>query len=104
MPHTIERLHITVAETTYPLAPVERVDDLKNAIVDAVRAGGGFVEMTLDDGHQLSILIVPTTAVVIVAETVTLDASTADGGRCYSTSDAGPVWDGYDDGSPFDLI
>ena len=72
-------------------------------ITEAVCAGGGFVDETLDDGQRLSVLVASTTAIIISAQTVHLDASTADGVR-YSSSVVGDPWGGYDDTSPFDYL
>lgn len=103
MPQTIDRLHIAVAGSAYPLAPLESVEDLKSAIVQAVRAGGGFVEVALDDGRRLSVLVVPTTSVLIFSQTVPLDTGDADSYRYGTTgTPAGPF--DYQDDSPFDLI
>jgi len=102
MSQTIERIHLTVAGLTYALAPLESVGDLKRAVVEAVRAGGGFVDLTLDDGQRLSILVASASQIVISAQTVPLDSSHADGER-YDQLHLAEPWDGEED-TPFDLI
>lgn len=102
MSQTIERLRIAVADVTYALAPVEHLDALKATITAAVQAGGGFVDLTLDDGRRLSLLVTPSSFITIVVETLRLDSGTADGEQ---TRDWGSeVGIDYDADTPFDII
>lgn len=102
MPPTIERLQLTVEDVTYPLAPTERLEPLKAAIREAVRAGGDFVEVTLDDGRHLSIYLAGTFTVIVAVDTVHLDTRHADGPQDEFFQPApGSV---FDQDYPFDII
>lgn len=102
MSPTIERLRITIADMNYALAPVEHLEDVKAAITAAVHAGGGFVDLTLDNGQRLSVLVTACVLITIVVETLRLDSGTADG-------EESPGWDvgaraDYDADTTFDII
>lgn len=101
MSQSIERLFLTVADVTFTLAPTEHADVLKTEIARQVQSGGGFVDVTVDDGQRLSFLVTPTSVITIAARTVHLDTEEADGHR--------PAWDPgapaiYDDQAPWDTI
>lgn len=102
MSPTIERLSLTVSGVTYQLAPIERLEALKDAIRQAVRAGGDFVDVTVDSGERLSIFLTPTSVVALATETVRLDTGRADGetGERSHPGLAHP----YDDQYPYDVI
>lgn len=65
------RTVVTINDTRFDLHGDHPVAQLKQQIEMAVRAGGGFVEFTSANGHPVSILITPTSEVLI---TVELDA------------------------------
>lgn len=102
MSQTIERLRIAVANVTYALAPLEHLDDVKAAITQAVHAGGGFVDLTLDSGRRLSLLVTTSSVITIVVESLRLDSGTADGEHTHAWED-GVTMD-YDSDTPFDII
>ncbi|MGN7188000.1 hypothetical protein [Microbacterium enclense] len=102
MSPSIERLMISVGGVTYALAPTEHVDDLKAEITHQVRSGGGFVDVTIDDGQRLSFLITPASTVTIAAKTVHLDIDGADRQGNESWGAGTPIT--YDGDSPYDLI
>ncbi|MEX0153804.1 hypothetical protein [Microbacterium sp. LMI1-1-1.1] len=90
MTHTLERVSVSVAGVPYTLAPTEHAEQIKTAVMDAVRAGGGFVELDLDNGIQLSVLITATSQVTVGVETADLDSDNADGestGHWYPYTD-----------------
>ncbi|MDU0328469.1 hypothetical protein RWH43_17050 [Microbacterium sp. KSW2-21] len=101
MSPTIERLHLTIAGITYALAPMENVEAIKTTIIHAVHAGGGFLNLTLDSGQFLSVLVTPTSVVTLAVESVRLThgASDGDNGRWAS----GIPFE-YDGDAPYDFI
>ncbi|MFS0794813.1 hypothetical protein [Microbacterium sp. 1P10AE] len=103
MQQSIERAHLTIGGVTHALAPTEDVRELKDGIVQAIRAGGDFVEVTIDTGQRLSFLIAAPVSVVISVETVPIAADTAD----RPTEPWRPGYDydiAYDDDTPYDTI
>jgi hypothetical protein len=101
MAHSIERTRITVDGVPHALAPLETADDLRRQTLAAIRAGGGFLTFTSDDGSKVSILVTPGTSVTISATTVPVRSDPAD--------EEPPIWTppsvAYDDdGTPFDVI
>ncbi|WP_307450597.1 MULTISPECIES: hypothetical protein [Microbacterium] len=102
MSSSIERLMITVGEVTYALAPMEHVDELKAAIIAELRAGGGFVDITVDDGQRISVLITPTSVITITARTVHLEFERADGQDREGWNPGAPIV--YDGDTPYDII
>lgn len=102
MPQSIERLHLTIDGVSHALAPTESVAGLKADVLAATRAGGGFLDVTVDGGQQLSILITARTSITIVAATVRMDTDDADGAspaqgyeRRASHSEDETCWDGF---------
>lgn len=102
MPQSIERLHLTIDGTSHALAPIENVAGLKADILAAIRAGGGFLDVTVDGGHRLSIFITTHTSITIVAATVRMDTDNADDRSRAQENEQGAVhfddqtnWDGY---------
>lgn len=102
MSPTIERLRIAIADVTYALAPLEHLEDVKAGITAAVLAGAGFVDLNLDNGGRLSVLITASSTVTIFVETLQLDSGTADG-EDNPERDAAAFVD-YDPDIPFDII
>lgn len=100
MPQSIERLHLTVDGMTHALSPLEDVDRLKADVLAAARAGGGFLDVSVDGGERLSIYITPASSITISAATLRIDTGNADGESppwssapgttCY---DADTTWD-----------
>ncbi len=102
MSNSIERTQLTVDGSTYALGPLESIDDLQSQVLRAARAGGGFLNVTVDGGQRLSFFVSSTTSVVIAVTTVRLNALTADGER---TSYVAETVQDYGDGDvPFDVI
>lgn len=102
MSHTIERLRITVADVTYALGPVEHIGAVKAAILAGVHAGGGFVDLILDNGRLLSLLVTESSHIAITVDTLRLDSGTADGE--FSGDERPRVSVDYDADTPFDTI
>lgn len=102
MPNSIERVHLTVDGSTFALGPLETLDDLRDQVLRAARAAGGFLNVTVDGGQRLSFFVTTTTSIVIAVATVPLSADTADGRGLQHT----PGIDrDYNDGDiPFDVI
>ncbi|MGN7969307.1 hypothetical protein [Microbacterium sp. 22296] len=102
MPNSIERIHLTVDGSTFALGPLEGLDDLRAQVLRAARAGGGFLNVTVDGGQRVSFFVTTTTSIVIAVATVPLSADTADGRRLRYTPE---VDRDYSDGDiPFDVI
>ncbi|MDF2666745.1 MAG: hypothetical protein K0R81_2595 [Microbacterium sp.] len=102
MGSSIERISLTVNGTSYALGPLEGLDDLREQILRAARATGGFLNVTADGGQRLSFFVTSATAIVISVSTVALHADTADGTPARCGEDA---FSGYeDDDIPFDII
>lgn len=105
VPHvsdSIERIHLTVDGATHALGPLERLDDLKRQVLAAIAHLGGFLDVNVDGGQHLSILITPASSITIAVATVRLDSGTADKnptGRC-----PGDTGDFEDGDVPFDII
>ncbi|WP_432733101.1 hypothetical protein [Microbacterium sp. MM2322] len=70
MSNSIERIHLIVDGSLHEVSSEARVDDLEAQILQATRAGGGFIRTTLDRGQRLSIFISPTSSIQIVASNV----------------------------------
>ncbi|MBD8478947.1 hypothetical protein [Microbacterium sp. CFBP 8794] len=98
MPNSIERIHLVVDGSLHELGPEERVDDLEAQILQATRAGGGFVRATLDRGQRLSIFVSSTSSIQIVASNVQPDHASAD------DDDHDERWPNFidDEARPFD--
>jgi len=102
MPHTIDRLHVVHGGVSYALAPTEHLDAVTTAARDAVRAGGDFVEVALDNGQRLSILVTPSSVLVITTETIRVDGGRGDDLDRVETDDIpSPT---YDADNPWDII
>lgn len=102
MSNSIERTQLTVDGSTYALGPLESIDDLRSQVLRAARAGGGFLNVTVDGGQRLSFFVTGTTSIVIAVTTVRLNAHTADGG---SPSYVAETAQDYGDGDvPYDII
>lgn len=98
MSHTIERLHISVEGVTHALAPLETVGNLKRDITEVIRAGGGFVDVSVDGGQRLSIFFTSTTPVTISAKTVRVDSDIIEATRPTAhVGDIDPYASGYVD-------
>jgi hypothetical protein len=102
MSKSIERTQLTVDGSTYALGPLENLDDLRSQVLRAARAGGGFLNVTVDGGQRLSFFVSAATSIVIAVTTVPLTVHTADGERpahvVETTQD-------YGDGDiPYDII
>lgn len=102
MPQSIERLHLTIDGVSHALAPMESVAGLKADVLAATRAGGGFLDVTVDGGQRLSIFITARTSITIVAATVRMDTGNADGRSRAREEERGAVylddetsWDGF---------
>lgn len=102
MGSSIERVGLTVNGATFALGPLEGLDDLREQILRAARAGGGFLNVTTDGGQRLSFFVTAATPIVISISTVPLDAHTADGDPGDWRTDAPP--DYQDDDMPYDII
>lgn len=103
MSHMIQRVLLTVADVTYPLAATEHVDVLKAAIRDAVRSGGDFVDVTLDTGRPVSIFTTSSTPVIfLTVDTVDASAGTATGEEATDSPDSPAGM--YDIDTSFDII
>ncbi|MFN3950756.1 hypothetical protein [Microbacterium sp.] len=102
MSPSIERLSLSVAGVAYPLAPIERLETLKDAIRQAVRSGGDFVDVTVDSGERLSVFLTAASVVSLATVTVPLDTGRADG------EESEPLHPGlahpFDDQFPYDVI
>ncbi|PRB17404.1 hypothetical protein [Microbacterium sp. MYb62] len=70
---TIARTRMVVDEVGFFLAPGQDVADLKHRIVEALRAGGAFVEFDVVGDDSVSILVSASTHVVISLESVDVD-------------------------------
>ena len=67
MSSTIERVYLSVDGRSHPLAPLETVSDIKSQVLSAVRAQGGFVNVTGDAGQQISVLVTAVTSITVTA-------------------------------------
>jgi|GEM_PF-974165 len=77
------RTRIRVRDTTFYLAQGHEPEDLKSAMVDALRAGGGFVRFVDAGERTVSVLISPGVAVVIEQEEVAADPFDDADGRTF---------------------
>ncbi|SDO59499.1 hypothetical protein SAMN04487848_1629 [Microbacterium sp. ru370.1] len=102
MTSSIERVQITVDATTYALSPLEGLDDIRAQIMNAVRAGGGFLNVTADGGQRLCFFVTASSSIVVAVSTVSIGQDTADGER--RSRDACPILEHGDDELPFDII
>ena len=59
----MKRITITVSDTQYPLAQGQDVAVIEAAALEAVRAGGDLVRVTLYGNRELAILVSPGVAV-----------------------------------------
>jgi hypothetical protein len=55
----VRRITITVSDTPHPLAQDQDITVIQTAALDAVRAGGNIVTVTLYGNRELAILISP---------------------------------------------
>lgn len=102
MSQSIERLHLTVDGVTHALSPLETVEALKDVVLAAAQAGGGFLDVTVDGGERLSIYITLTSSITIAAATVGMDTGNADGeAPTWSPASGGNLFDGD---APWDVI
>lgn len=98
MSHTIERLYITVEGVMHALAPHETVGDLREQITQAVRDGGGFVDLSIAGGKLLSVFFSSTTPVTISVKTTQVSSDTVDyGGPNAPVGDVDPDAGDYTD-------
>ncbi len=102
MSQSIERLHLTIDGVSHALAPMENVAGLKADVLAATRAGGGFLDVTIDGGQRLSIFITGRTSITIVAATVRIDTGSADGQSRAQMNEPGDVH--FDDESTWDVF
>ncbi|MEV7757898.1 hypothetical protein AB0O16_07260 [Microbacterium sp. NPDC089180] len=102
MSDSIERVQLTVGQTTFPLAPLEAVKEIEAQVLGATRAGGGFLRVTTDGGQRLSIFVASTTSIVITSNTVALDSAAADGDASVRQSQPPDVFGECDD--PYDYL
>ncbi|WZH35163.1 MAG: hypothetical protein PIR02_10245 [Microbacterium enclense] len=102
MGSSIERIRLVVDGASFALGPLEGLDDLREQVLRAARAAGGFLNVTVDDGQRLSFFVTSTTSIVISVSTVPLDAHTADVNSHHWELGAIPD---YNEGDiPFDII
>ena len=102
MGSSIERISLTVNGVSYALGPLEALVDLREQILRAARAAGGFLNVTADGGQRLTFFVTAATAIAISVSTVALNSDTADG---TSGRGAGDAFSDYeDDDIPFDII
>lgn len=101
MEQSIERVYLTVSGTTHALAPTEDPAEVKRSIVRAVRAGGDFVEVTVDGGQRLNFLIAAAIPVVITVESVTIATGVADRPAEAWSPNGGMT---TEDDTPYDFI
>lgn len=73
MPDTMERTSVAINGDSHALAQSEDIGDLKRRIIETIRAGGGFVEMTLAGDRSTSVLFTACTSVTISTRTVEFD-------------------------------
>lgn len=102
MSQSIQRLHLIIDGATHALAPMENVDGLKANVLAAARAGGGFLDVTVDGGQRLSIYVTVNSSITIVAATVGMDTGSADGESPAPDRDRDDIyfdgetsWDGF---------
>ena len=87
----MQRITITVSDTSHPLAQGQNIADIEAAAVEAVRGGGAIVKVTLYGNRELAILVSP--GVPITFEVAEVDEETRDDGDLgnpfepYSTFD-----------------
>lgn len=102
MTSSIDRVQLTVDAATYALSPLEGLDDIRAQIMKAVRAGGGFLNVTVDGGQRLCFFVTAATSIVIAVSTVSIGQDAEDGER--RSKDACPIHEHGDDELPFDII
>lgn len=82
------RNRVTIGQETVFLSDEQDVDELKKAILRAVRAGGDFVDFWLDTRTRLSVLITPGLTVRFeIVEMAIADPSDWDGSFALSDLD-----------------
>lgn len=85
------RTEVAVNGGTFAVAQGQDVEYLKRRIIDAVRAGGDFVDFVVVGNRQVSVLFSPATQVAFSVETVRFDPrDTGDDAEPY--------------GGPFDFV
>lgn len=71
---TMVRTQVTVNDVGFYLAQGQDITDLKRRIEAALQSGGRFVDFTVVGNRTVSVVIAPTTHVVVSVETVQFDA------------------------------
>lgn len=69
----MERHTVNIAGTTFVLAQGTNIDTTKNAVVQAVRAGGDLVDLVVFGNEKVSALVSPGVAVLFRSLTVDTD-------------------------------
>ncbi|MFV9424949.1 hypothetical protein [Microbacterium sp. S1037] len=99
---SIERITLTVDGSSYALGPLESLDDLREQILRAAHAAGGFLNVTADGGQRFIFFVTAATSIVISIATVPLEGPAADQDPTGWRSSIPPDYE--DDDIPFDTI
>jgi len=70
---TMVRTQVAVDDVGFLLAQGQSIEDFKDHVEHALHAGGGFVDFIAVGDRILSVLITPSSRVVVSVETVQLD-------------------------------
>jgi hypothetical protein len=74
---TMVRTQVAVDDVAFLLAQGQSIEDIKDHVEHALHAGGGFVDFVVVGNRATSILITPSSRVVVSVETVQLDSRDA---------------------------
>lgn len=95
MPPTMERPALVINGDVLALAQGESISELKRRIVDVVRAGGGFVDLTVVGNRVVTVFFSAHTQMTITVGTVEFDARDDGDSAAPYTSDVLDI--GYTD-------
>jgi hypothetical protein len=97
----MQRITITVSDTPHALAQGQSIDDIERRALEAVRAGGDIVRVTLYGNRELAVLVSP--GVPITFEVQDVPEELRDDGDLDSPFDPGTVFDNSDYPGPLDI-
>lgn len=70
---TMVRTQVAVDDVGFLLAQGQSIEDIKDHVEQALHGGGGFVDFAVVGNRTMSVLITPSSRVVVSIETVQLD-------------------------------